>query len=294
MVSADLVKQLREKTGAGMMSCKEALAQSNGDFDEAIKWLRTKGILSAGKKSDRATKEGVVGAMSSGGHAVVIEINSETDFVARNEKFLDAANAVLKCACDRKSDSLEALESVAIGSASVKDSIIELVAQMGENIVLRRIASLSVSPGIVASYVHSAVNAANPNLGRIAVLVALESAVESEADHAELLAIGREIAMHVAANRPQYVRQSDVPSDIIAKESAIIKEQSSGKPDNIIEKMIDGRIRKFLEEIVLEEQAFVKDPSIQVKKMVEDASSRLGKPVQIASIVRFSLGEDLS
>ncbi len=287
-ITAGMVKELRDKTGAGMMDCKNALNETNGDMEAAIDWLRAKGISKAEKKSGRVTADGLVGVVSGGRHAAVVEVNSETDFVARNEQFQDLVRSVATAALgtDGKTASVGAAH---LGSGkSVQETVTDAVATIGENINLRRSARIEVPHGIVATYVH---NAVSDGLGKIGVLVGLESA----GDTAVLSSIGRQIAMHVAATNPLAARADEVPADIADRERAIFIEQSreSGKPEAIIEKMVEGRMRKFYEESVWLSQAFVINPDLTVEKALKEAEKSAGAPIKLTSFVRMALGEGI-
>lgn len=288
-VTAALVKQLRDQTGAGMMDCKKALSETDGDLEGAVDWLRKKGLAAAAKKAGRVAVEGLVGISVDGTAGAIVEVNSETDFVARNEQFqaLVGTLAGLALAGDGE---LEALRQTAYPDSgrTVAEEITHMVATIGENIGLRRIARLSVDQGVVASYVHSA---AAPGMGRIGVLVALESA----GDTAKLEALGRQLAMHVAASRPEAVNRDGVDTASIDRERAVLTEQAraSGRPDNIIEKMVEGRLRKFYEEVVLLEQTWVIDGESKVEKVVDAAAQDAGAPISITGFVRFNLGEGI-
>jgi len=288
-ISAAMVKELREKTGAGMMDCKAALTETNGDMEAAIDWLRTKGLAKAAKKAGRVAAEGLVGVAAEGSKAAVVELNSETDFVARNDAFQALVSGTAKAALAVGGD-VEALGNATFpgSSKSVSDSIKDAIATIGENMSLRRVAVLSVSSGVVATYVHSAIA---DNLGKIGVLVALES----EADAAELNAFGRKIAMHVAATNPLSLGVEDLDPEVVERERQIFAEQAreSGKPENIIEKMVEGRLRKFYEEVTLVKQAFVIDPDKTVEQAVEACAKELGKPVKLVGFARYALGEGI-
>ena len=288
-ITASMVKALRERTGAGMMDCKAALTEMAGDMEAAIDWLRTKGLAKAAKKSGRVAAEGLIGLAETKGRAALVEINSETDFVARNEAFQDLVGKVAKLGLKCKGE-LAKLESAEFPGAgkSVSEHIRELVGTIGENMTLRRTAVQSVKNGVVASYMH---NASAPGLGKIGVLVALESDGDPEA----LAAIGKQVAMHVAATSPLAVRVDELDPKVIEKERSVLREQAreSGKPDNIIEKMIDGRMRKFYEEVVLLEQTFVVDADTTVGKAVKAAEATVGAPITVKSFTRFALGEGI-
>lgn len=286
-ISASQVKELREKSGAGMMDCKKALQENGGDMDAAVDWLRAKGIAKADKKSDRTAAEGLIGVVGADGSAVAVEINSETDFVARNDAFQDLVRGVAAVALetDGAVESVSSQTYPATGK-SVADTITEAVATIGENMNLRRTAKLAVGQGVVATYVH---NSVAEGLGKLGVLVALESSGQTEA----LTAIGKQIAMHVAATNPLAITSSDVDADVAARERAIFLEQAreSGKPENIIEKMVDGRMRKFFEEVALMSQSFVVNPDLTVEAALKEAEAATGAPIKIAGFVRFQLGE---
>lgn len=281
-ITAALVKELREKTGAGMMDCKKALNETAGNVEEAIDWLRTKGLATAAKKSGRVAAEGLVGVATAGNKAAVVEINAETDFVARNEQFQQFVEDVAKVALTT-GDDVEALKNATMENGkTVADNLTSLIATIGENMTIRRARVLEVGSGVVASYVHAALR---PTVGKIAVLVALEAPAAS----ADLEDLGRKIGMQVAAVRPIALSIEEVSSDALEREKAIFIEQAraSGKPDNIIEKMIDGRIRKFYEEVVLLEQIWIHDGENKVKAVVDKSGSKL------VVFERFHLGEGI-
>ncbi len=289
-ITAALVKDLRERTGAGMMDCKKALSETNGDIEAAIDWLRAKGLSKAAKKADRAAAEGVVAVAIDGAKGAVIELNSETDFVARNEQFQKAASGFAKIALAAKDhDALLAAKSPD-GEGSVNDLVTRLIATIGENITLRRSAVLTVGQGVVVPYIH---NAVSDGMGRIGVLVAVESA----GDKAALEDIGKKVAMHIAAVNPLALSEADIPADRIAREKSILTEQikqdpkAVGKPDNVIEKMMEGRLRKFFEESVLLKQAFVLNPDQTVEAAVAEAGKAAGAPAKLAGFVRFAVGD---
>ncbi|MCW0182968.1 translation elongation factor Ts [Zavarzinia sp.] len=288
-VSAALVKDLRGKTGAGMMDCKKALAENGGDIEQAIDWLRKKGLSAAAKKADRVAAEGLVAVAANGTKAAVVEVNSETDFVARNPAFQSFVANVAKVAIDAGSDIAAVAEAGYPGSEkAVKDELTNLIATIGENMNLRRATVLEVPQGVVASYIHSATA---PGLGRIGVLVALESAAPAE----KLEALGKQIAMHIAATSPASLDVASLDQSLVARERDVLTEQAraSGKPDNIIEKMIEGRIRKYYEEVVLLEQVFIIDGETKVSKAVEAAAKDAGSPIKVTGFVRYALGEGI-
>jgi elongation factor Ts len=286
-VTAALVKDLREKSGAGMMDCKKALQETAGDMDAAVDWLRTKGLAKAAKKSDRAAAEGLVaGAVSSDGKTgVVIELNAETDFVAKNETFQQAARDIAQVAL-----AVEGVDAIAAAKTPkgevVSDVITNLIATIGENMRLRRAARLSVTQGAVALYLH---NVQGDGVGRMGVLVAMEGA----ADPAKLNEVGRKIAMHVAATAPLALSPADLDPAVVQKEREIQTEIAveSGKPREIAEKMVEGRIRKWQEEVVLLKQPFVMNPDQTIEQLVAETAKEAGAPVALKGFVRFALGE---
>jgi elongation factor Ts len=268
-ISASMVKDLREKTGAGMMDCKAALIENGGDVEASIDWLRTKGLAKAAKKAGRVAAEGLVGVAASGTTAVVVEVNSETDFVARNAEFQQVVQNVAQAALATDGSVAAVAASNFPGSdKTVEDAITTAVATIGEHMNLRRSAAVSVTDGVVATYVHSAVA---PNLGKIGVLVGLQSTGDKD----KLVALGRQVAMHIAATNPLSVRSEDLDADVVARERSVYAEQAreSGKPEAIIEKMVEGRVRKFYEEVVLLSQAFVINPDLTVEKALKAAEA---------------------
>ena len=287
-ITASMVKELRDKSGAGMMDCKKALAEVDGDVTAAIDWLRTKGLATAQKKSARVATDGLVAVAGSGTQGAVVEVNAETDFVARNEIFQNFVSKVAELAMSSDGN-MDNIKSADFGTGkTVDEQLTENIATIGENQTMRRVARLSVDNGVVTSYVH---NAVADGLGKIGVLVALESTGDAE----KLTALGRQVAMHVAAVQPQFLDRDSVDPAVIEREKAVLTEQAreSGKPDDIIEKMIVGRINKFYEEICLMEQTFVMDGETKVGKVIENAASDVGAPVKLVDFVRFTLGEGL-
>jgi elongation factor Ts len=287
-ITAGMVKDLREKTGAGMMDCKTALAETSGDLEAAVDWLRKKGISKAAKKAGRVAAEGLVGVAVRGNKGALVEVNSETDFVARNDTFKAFAKEAAALALDAGGDLDRLLGSKMASGAAVQESLTNMIANIGENMSVRRLAVLEVEPGIVVPYVH---NAAAPELGRIGVLVALRST----ADPAKLASIAKQLAMHVAFAAPQALTPEQLPADVVARERSIQADiaRQSGKPENVIEKMIEGRMRKFYEEAVLLSQIFAIDNETQIAKVVERASKDVSSPVEIAGFVRFAVGEGI-
>jgi elongation factor Ts len=289
-ITAALVKELREKTGAGMMDCKRALGETEGDLEGAIDWLRKKGLSAAAKKAGRVAAEGLVGVATSGRRGAVVEVNAETDFVARNDTFQQFVRTVTTLALDT-GDDIEALKRAAFpGSGrTVAEELTHMIATIGENMALRRARRLEVKNGTVLSYVH---NALAPGLGKIGVLVALESTGDGE----KLGALGKQLAMHVAAAKPDYLDVASVDAAALERERDVLREQSraSGKPEAIIEKMVEGRLRKFYEDVVLLEQVYVIDGERRVGKVVEAVAKEVGAPVKVTGFVRFALGEGIA
>ncbi len=288
-ITAALVKTLRDKTGAGMMDCKKALTETDGDVEEAVDWLRKKGLSMAAKKAGRVAAEGLVGVIVDGTSGAVVEVNAETDFVARNDDFQGFVKAVsgLALASDGSIDALAAAAYPA-SDRTVGEELTHLIATIGENMALRRCASLAVDSGVVVPYVHGALG---EGIGKIGVIVALESG----GDTAQLDALGKQIAMHIAAARPEFVAVADIDEGSLARERDILTEQAraSGRPEEIIEKMVEGRLRKYYEEVALLEQVFVIDNESKVSKVLETASKDLGSPVALKGFVRFALGEGI-
>lgn len=286
-ITAALVAQLREKSGAPMMDCKKALEANDGNVEASVDWLRKKGLSAAAKKAGRVAADGLIGVSVQGNVGALVEVNAETDFVARNDQFQKFAKTVAELGVAAKGD-LTALEAAAFPGEgrSVKEQLIHLVATIGENMELRRTVSVSVDKGIVASYVH---NAIGDGLGKIGVLVGLQS----EADPAALAGLGKQLAMHIAAANPQALRVEDLDQAIKDRERDIMlsKAQSSGKPADIIEKMIDGQMRKFYQETVLLEQVSVIDGETKISKQIEQAAKSAGKPIELTAFVCYKLGE---
>jgi elongation factor Ts len=288
-ITAALVKELREKSGAGMMDCKKALIENDGDVEAAIDWLRAKGIAKADKKSGRTAAEGLIGINGAGTSAVVVEVNSETDFVARNDAFQELVRGVASVAIgtDGSVEAIGAAMYPASGK-TVTDTIKDAIAHIGENMTLRRAVKLSVEDGVVATYVH---NAASEGLGKLGVLVALKSTGNKDV----LAAIGRQVAMHIAATNPLAIRSEEVDAAVAERERNVFIEQSraSGKPDAIIEKMVEGRMRKFFEEVALLSQAFVINPDLTVGDAIKAAEMEAGAPIEVTGMARLLLGEGI-
>lgn len=285
-VTAAMVKELREKSGAGMLDCKKALEENNGDVDAAMDFLRAKGLASAAKKSSRAAAEGLVSVASEGNTGVIIELNAETDFVARNEQFQNFLNGLTDEALAKKAGDVDALKALTVNGKTAEDNLTELIANIGENMTLRRAKMLTVANGVVSTYVH---NALQPGRGKIGVLVALEST----GDAAKLDALGRQLAMHIAAARPEALDVESLDADLVARERAVHAEKAkeSGKPAEIVEKMVEGSMRKFYEQSVLMQQTFIIDGENKISAVLEAAAKDVGAPVKLASYVRFELGE---
>lgn len=285
-VTAALVKELREKSGAGMLDCKKALEENNGEIDAAMDFLRAKGLASAAKKSSRAAAEGLVSVAAAGTIGVAIELNAETDFVARNEQFQAFLNKLTDAALAQKIGDVDALKAIDLGGKTAEANLTELIANIGENMTLRRAKMLTVANGVVSSYVH---NALQPGRGKIGVLVALEST----GDVAKLEALGRQLAMHIAAARPESLDVESMDPDLVARERAVYVEKAkeSGKPAEIIEKMVEGSMRKFYEQSVLMQQTFIIDGENKISAVLEAAAKDVGAPVKLTSYVRFELGE---
>ena len=288
-ITAAMVKELRDKTGAGMMDCKKALGETDGNMEAAIDWLRAKGIAKADKKSGRTAAEGLIAVASEGNSAVVVEVNSETDFVARNDGFQDLARSIASVAMstDGSADAVSAATVPSTGK-SVTETVKDAIAHIGENMNFRRSAKLSVDDGIVATYVH---NAVADGLGKLGVIVAVKSTGNKDA----LAAIGRQVAMHIAATNPLALTSDDVDAAVADRERNVFIEQAreSGKPEAIIEKMVEGRMRKFYEEVALLSQAFVMNPDQTVGEAVKAAAADAGAPVEVTGFVRFQLGEGI-
>lgn len=287
-ITAALVRELREKSGAGMMDCKKALTETNGNIEEAIDWLRKKGLAAAAKKAGRVASEGLIGVVTNGTKGAIVEINAETDFVARNDQFQGMVRNVAEIALDGE-HSIDSLKTAKYDDANtVEGEITRLIATIGENMSLRRTKSLSIPQGAVSSYIH---NATAPGLGKIGVLVALES--DAPAD--KLTELGKKIAMHIAAANPLALSIEEVDPTDLERERTVLIEQArtTGRPEEIIQKMVEGRVRKFYEEVVLLEQTFVLDGQTKVSDVVAQASKELGSPVKLAGYVKYTLGEGI-
>lgn len=288
-ITAGMVKELRDKTGAGMMDCKAALNEVEGDIEAAIDWLRKKGLSAAAKKAGRVAAEGLVAVAIKDNKGAIVEVNAETDFVARNPQFQTLASGIATVALTA-GDDLAKLEGTAFPGTgrNVKDEVTQAIATIGENMTLRRAKTLSVDSGIVVAYVHSALA---DGLGKLGVLVALKSTGKREV----LEQIGKQLAMHIAAANPQSLSTKDLDQSLVERERTVLTDQAaaSGKPADIIAKMVEGRIRKFYQEVVLLEQTFVIDGETQVGKVVEKAAKDAGAPIEVAGFVRYQLGEGI-
>ena len=294
MANTDLIKKLRENTGCGMSDCNKALKENNDDYEKAVEWLRKKGLSSAAKKSSRVTAEGVIGIENSGKDAVILEVNSETDFVARNEKFQELVRNLLKIASNINENDVykfaEILKTTKCEKCNdvVSNIVANAVATIGENLQVRRGKTLHVDNGLIVSYIHTAVA---QGLGKIGVLVALKSDASTE----QLEELGKGIAMHIAATKPEFLKESDVPATKLDSEKEIARElaKKAGKPENIVEKMVDGRIKKFYEENVLLNQAYVMDNNKKISDLLKEFEKNTGKTVEIQDYVFFVLGEGI-
>ncbi|HXX52295.1 MAG TPA: translation elongation factor Ts [Xanthobacteraceae bacterium] len=286
-VSASMVKELREQTGAGMMDCKAALSETGGNLEAAVDWLRKKGLSKAAKKAGRVAAEGLVGVTVAASKGIVVEVNSETDFVARNDLFQGLVKMIASAALDAGSD-VDKILAAKAGSATISEAIAETIAKVGENMTLRRAAALSVGKGAIASYVH---NSVTDGLGRIGVIVALES--DGKAD--ELKAFGRMVAMHVASANPQAIDPSGLDPAAIAREKGVLadKAKAQGKPANVIEKIVESGLKTFYKEVCLLDQGFIFDDKKSVAQALKEAEAKAGTPIKIAGFVRFALGEGI-
>ena len=286
-ISAQMVKELRESTGAGMMDCKAALNETSGDMTAAQDWLRKKGLSKAAKKAGRVAAEGLIGVKVAGTKGVVVEVNSETDFVARNDLFQGLVAMIADVALGVGSD-VEAIKAAKVGSITIADAINDTIAKVGENMTLRRAATLSVSKGAVGMYVH---NSVTDGLGKIGVLVALESPGKTD----ELATLGRMVAMHVAATNPQAVEAAGLDPAVVKREKDVLadKFRQQGKPENVIEKIVDSGLKTFYKEVCLLEQAYVHDSAKTVAQALKEAEGKVGGAIKVTGFVRFALGEGI-
>jgi elongation factor Ts len=282
-----MVKDLRESTGAGMMDCKAALTETGGDITAAQDWLRKKGLSKAAKKAGRVAAEGLISAVTKGTKGVVVEVNSETDFVARNEHFQGLVKMIGQVALDVGAD-IEKIKAAKVGSITVEAAIADAIATIGENMTLRRAASLEVGKGVVSSYIH---NSVIEGAGKMGVIVALESAGKAD----ELATLGRQLAMHVAAANPQAVEPSGLTADLVKREKDVLadKYRQQGKAENVIEKIVESGLKTFYKEVCLLEQAFIHDSGKSVAQALKEAEGKVGAPVKITGFVRYALGEGI-
>ena len=287
-ITAAMVKELRETTGVGMMDCKQALAETDGNIDAAIDWLRKKGLSKAAKKAGRVAAEGLIGALTDGTKGVVIEVNSETDFVARNEQFQGLVKMIAQVALKVGAD-IDAINAAPVGSTNVAGAIADAIATIGENMTLRRAAALSVSQGVVASYIH---NAVIDGAGKMGVIVALESAGKAD----ELATLGRQLAMHVAAANQQALDPTSLDPAVVQREREVMadKYRQQGKPENMIEKIVENGLKTYYKEVCLLEQAYIHDEKGKsVAQAVKEAEGKVGAPIKITGFVRYALGEGI-
>jgi elongation factor Ts len=286
-ISASLVKELRDKTGAGMMDCKSALSETKGDIEAAVDWLRKKGLSKAAKKAGRVAAEGLIGISTSGKSGALVEVNSETDFVARNEQFQDMVLKIASLAAKAKGDLAKLLAMTYPGTkVTVEDHVKEMVGTIGENLTVRRTATLTVPKGVVGSYMH---NQAAPDLGKIGVLVALDSGGKA----AELADLARMIAMHVAATNPVALDLAGVPAETLEREKAILADKNKGKPAHVLEKILAGGLKSYGKENCLLDQAYIHDPSKSVAQALKEAEGKVGGPVKVTGFVRYAMGEGI-
>jgi elongation factor Ts len=286
-ITAQMVKELRERTGAGMMDCKAALQETNGDMEQAVDLLRKKGLAKAAKKAGRIAAEGLIGLAVDGPKGVLVEVNSETDFVARNDLFQGLvkmiANVALKVGTD-----MEKIKAAKVGSISIADAIADTIAKIGENMTLRRASQLSVGTGVIASYVH---NSVEEGLGKIGVLVALESTGKAD----ELKRFGRMVAMHVAASNPQAIDSSGLDAEVVRREKDVLadKYKAQGKPANVVEKIVESGLKTFYKEVCLLDQAYIHEPDKSVSQAIKEAEGKAGGPIKVTGFVRYALGEGI-
>jgi len=288
-ITAQMVKALRESTGVGMMDCKKALAETNGDMEAAVDWLRTRGLAKAAKKAGRIAAEGLVGVAIEGNKGAIVEVNSETDFVARNDQFQSIVGNVSKLALEANGDVHVLSEMPYPGSGrSVSGELTDAIAKIGENMNLRRSDMIEVKDGVIGNYVH---NSVKPGMGKLGVIVGLEST----GDKAALAALGKQLAMHIANTKPLSISPDDIDPAVVERERAIFAEQAreSGKPAEIIAKMVEGRVRKFYEEVTLLSQVFVIDGESKVGDIVKNAEKDAGAPIKVTKFVVYALGEGI-
>ena len=286
-ITAQMVKELRERTGAGMMDCKAALQETGGEMEQSVDLLRKKGLAKAAKKAGRIAAEGLIGLAVEGSKGVLVEVNSETDFVARNDLFQGLVKMIANVALTAGTD-VEKIKAAKVGHLSIADAIADTIAKIGENMTLRRASSLSVGKGAIASYVH---NAVEEGLGKIGVLVALESAGKSD----ELKRFGRMVAMHVAASNPQGVDSSGLDPEVVRREKEVLadKYKAQGKPANVVDKIVESGLKTFYKEVCLLDQAFIHEPDKSVSQAIKEAEGKVGGPIKVTGFVRYALGEGI-
>ena len=286
-ITSQMVKELRDKTGAGMMDCKAALTETTGDVEAAVDWLRKKGLAKAAKKAGRVAAEGLIGFAAAGTRAAVVEVNSETDFVARNDHFQGLVKLIAQVALKAGGD-VAAVQAAHVGASTVAEAIAAAIATIGENMALRRAAVLSVGEGVVATYMH---NQISEGLGKIGVLVAMESPGKTD----ELAGLGRHIAQHVAAANPQALDPSGLDPEVVAREKGILAEKfrALGKPENVIDKIVESGLKTFYKEVCLLDQAYIRDPGKSVAQVLKEAEGAVGGPIRITGFVRYALGEGI-
>ena len=286
-ITAQMVKELRERTGAGMMDCKAALQETGGEMEQSVDLLRKKGLAKAAKKAGRIAAEGLIGLAVEGSKGVLVEVNSETDFVARNDLFQGLVKMIANVALTVGTD-VEKIKAAKVGHLSIADAIADTIAKIGENMTLRRASSLSVGNGAIASYVH---NAVEEGLGKIGVLVALESAGKSD----ELKRFGRMVAMHIAASNPQAVDSSGLDPDVVRREKEVLadKYKAQGKPANVVDKIVELGLKTFYKEVCLLDQAFIHEPDKSVSQAIKEAEGKVGGPIKVTGFVRYALGEGI-
>ena len=286
-ITAQMVKELRERTGAGMMDCKAALQETNGDMEQSVDLLRKKGLAKAAKKAGRIAAEGLIGLAVEGPKGVLVEVNSETDFVARNDLFQGLVKMIANVALTVGTD-MEKIKAAKVGHITIADAIADTIAKIGENMTLRRASQLSVGTGVIASYVH---NSVEEGLGKIGVLVALESTGKAD----ELKRFGRMVAMHVAASNPQAIDSSGLDAEVVRREKDVLadKYKAQGKPANVVEKIVESGLKTFYKEVCLLDQAYIHEPDKSVSQAIKEAEGKAGGPIKVTGFVRYALGEGI-
>ena len=286
-ITAQMVKELRERTGAGMMDCKAALQETNGDMEQAVDLLRKKGLAKAAKKAGRIAAEGLIGLAVEGPKGVLVEVNSETDFVARNDLFQGLVKMIADVALTVGTD-MEKIKAAKVGHITIADAIADTIAKIGENMTLRRASQISVGTGVIASYVH---NSVEEGLGKIGVLVALESTGKAD----ELKRFGRMVAMHVAASNPQAIDSSGLDPEVVRREKDVLadKYKAQGKPANVVEKIVESGLKTFFKEVCLLDQAYIHEPDKSVSQAIKEAEGKAGGPIKVTGFVRYALGEGI-